>query len=261
MTRQSPADEASPTAALVIIGNEILSGRTQDANLAYIATGLGAIGVPLREVRVIPDVEATIIETVNTLRALHAYVFTTGGIGPTHDDITAAAIARAFGVALHRHPDAVAALATHYPPGELTETRLKMAEVPVGAALIDNPVSKAPGFRMGNVFVMAGVPAIARAMFDGVKPSLRGGPPVVSRTISCGLAESAVAIDLEAIQRAFPTTEVGSYPYFKRGAFGASFVARGTDRAAVDGAAEAIIDMVRRHGGEPVETVSGGGTS
>lgn len=246
--------ETPPTTALIIIGNEILSGRTQDANLAYLATGLSALGLPLREVRVIADEEAAIIDAVNSLRRQHRYVFTTGGIGPTHDDITAAAIARAFDTTLHRHPEAVRILSGFNPTTpERMAARLKMAEMPVEARLIDNPVSKAPGFQIGNVFVLAGIPEIAHAMFDAVKATLTGGPPILSRTISSNLAESTVAADLGEIQKDFPATEIGSYPYFAQGHHGASFVVRGTDLAIVTAAVVAIVAMVRKHGAEPLE--------
>jgi len=166
--------EAEPvvTACVLIIGNEILSGRTQDVNLNFLAKGLNEAGVRLREARVVPDVPDTIVATVNAVRALYDYVFTTGGIGPTHDDITSECVARAFGVKLILHPDAKRILETHYKPGGLNEARLRMAHVPEGAELILNPVSLAPGFRIGNVFVMAGVPLVMQAMFDGVKGSL-----------------------------------------------------------------------------------------
>src|SRR5471030_2464152 len=181
------------TAALLIIGNEILSGRTQDANLSYIAKGLGGIGVRLREVRVIPDVAATIIATVNEVREKFDYVFTTGGIGPTHDDITSETIAQAFGVKWILHPEAKRLLLTHYKESELNQARLRMAHVQEGAILIDNPVSLAPGFQIGNVFVMAGVPRIMQAMFDGVKTRLRRGAPMLSRTVRCALPEGIIA--------------------------------------------------------------------
>ncbi len=243
----------APSAAILVIGNEILSGRTQDANLHYLAGQLDELGIPVREARVVPDVAAEIIAAVNYLRGRYTYVFTSGGIGPTHDDITSACIAEAFGTRLHRHPDAVKLLESHYAPGDLTEARLKMAEVPDGATLIDNPVSKAPGFRIGNVFVLAGVPRICKAMFEQLKDQLAGGPPIHKRTISCTLGEGAIAADLGAIQARFPGIDIGSYPYFRMGAMGTSLVVRGTDAAAIDGAAAAIRAMIEAHGGTPIE--------
>ena len=173
--------ERTVTAALVIIGNEILSGRTQDANLAFLATELNEAGIQLREVRVVPDAEADIVEAVNALRAKHDHVFTTGGIGPTHDDITSASIAKAFGVPYGRHPEAERRLLAYYPPEKVNPARMKMAETPEGAELIDNPVSVAPGFTIGNVHVLPGVPSILQAMCAGLKPRLKGGAAVRSR--------------------------------------------------------------------------------
>ena len=173
------------TACVLVIGNEILSGRTKDANLAWLAVELNKLGVRLMEARVIPDVEETIVATLNEVRARFDYVFTTGGIGPTHDDITAACVARAFAVPLVRNPEAVRRLQAHYAnPADLNEARLRMANAPEGATLIDNPVSKAPGFRIGNVHVMAGIPVIMQAMFDGIRHTLVGGSPMLSRTIN-----------------------------------------------------------------------------
>jgi molybdenum cofactor synthesis domain-containing protein len=240
------------TACLVIIGNEILSGRTKDANLPWIAARLNALGIELCEVRVVPDVTARIVEAVNEVRARYDHVFTTGGIGPTHDDITADAIARAFGVALLRDPRAVALLQAHYQPGQLNEARLRMANIPEGADLIDNPVSRAPGFRIGNVHVMAGVPAIMQAMFDAVAPTLKGGPVVHSRTVTCGLPEGVLAADLAAVEQRHAGVSIGSYPWFRMGATGVSLVLRGIDGAALDRAAADLAAVIRRLGGEPV---------
>ncbi len=243
--------EAIVTAAVLVIGNEILSGRTQDANLHYLAQKLGGLGIQLREARVVADIEEEVIAAINALRARYTYVFTTGGIGPTHDDITSACVAKAFGVKLIRDPRAVALLEAHYPPGDLTPARLKMAEVAEGSILIDNPVSKAPGFQIGNVFVMAGVPRIAQAMFDGIAARLKGGPVVQSRTVTCGLGEGVIANGLGAIQVDFPDVEIGSYPYFRRGAFGTSLVLRSSAIARLEEAAAAVVALVRSHGGEP----------
>ncbi|WP_448204180.1 competence/damage-inducible protein A [Azospirillum sp. sgz302134] len=245
----------NPTAALLIIGNEILSGRTKDANLPHIAEKLGEIGVRLREVRVVPDVEEEIIAALDALRGRYGYVFTTGGIGPTHDDITSACIAKAFGVALERNPEAVARLERHYEPGQLNEARLRMANIPAGATLIDNPISQAPGFQIGNVFVMAGVPRIMQAMLDTILPRLQGGPALHARTVACELAEGRIAEDLGALQDRYPDLEIGSYPYFRNGFFGVSLVLRGTDETRVEAATEELAGIVRRLGGTPNVTV------
>ena len=237
--------EAEPivTACVLIIGNEILSGRTQDVNLNHLAKGLNEAGVRLREARVIPDVADVIIATVNEVRAKYDYVFTTGGIGPTHDDITSECVARAFGVKLILHPDARRILETHYKPGELNEARLRMAHVPEGATLIPNPISLAPGFRIGNVFVMAGVPLVMQAMFDGVKGSLKGGRPVLTRAVSCGLGEGVLAAGLEAIQTRYADVDIGSYPWFRRGAHGVSLVLRSPDAARLEAATREVSEL------------------
>ena len=191
MTHIANPAEKIVTAGVLIIGNEILSGRTQDVNLNHIAKGLSDVGVTLCEARVIPDVANTIVATLNELRAKFDYVFTTGGIGPTHDDITLECVAQAFGVACKLHPQAHAILKEWYKdrPGQLNAARLRMATAPEGSTLIVNPVSRAPGFRMGNVFVMAGIPQIMQSMFDHVKPTLQGGRPIVSRSVRCNLPE------------------------------------------------------------------------
>jgi molybdopterin-biosynthesis enzyme MoeA-like protein len=246
--------ELQVTAAVMIIGNEILSGRTIDANLPFIAGELTKLGIRLMEARVVADIEADIAAAVNALRARYTYLFTTGGIGPTHDDITAGSVAAAFGVAVHRHPDAVAILRRRYAnPADLTQGRLKMTEVPVGATLIDNPVSGAPGFKIDNVYVMAGIPAVARAMFDGLKHGLTGGTPMVSRTVVSNLGEGLIATDLAALQERNPDVEIGSYPFHRRGVFGSSLVIRGTDPARLEAVAEAVRDLVRRLGGTPTD--------
>jgi molybdenum cofactor synthesis domain-containing protein len=241
------------TAAVLLIGNEILSGRTKDANLNYIATELTAIGVRLLEARVVPDVPEAIIKGVNELRAAYDYVFTTGGIGPTHDDITAECVARAFGVPLIKNPRAVRLLTDHYGEANLTEARLRMAHAPEGATLIDNPVSTAPGFQIGNVFVLAGVPAICRAMFDGLKGRLRTGDKVLSVTISAHIGEGVIAKGLGELQARYLQLEIGSYPFFRQGRFGASFVLRGTNDAALKSAAEELRALIRTLGGDPIE--------
>lgn len=241
------------TAALVIIGNEILSGRTRDANLTYIALRLNEIGIRLAEVRVVGDYEDQIVSAVNACRKAHNYVFTTGGIGPTHDDITAHAIAKAFDVPVERNPQALARLARQYDPRDLNEARLSMADMPSGAVLIDNPVSVAPGFQIGNVFVLAGVPAIMQAMFDGIKGRLKGGAPVLSRTIACYLPEGTIAEDLSALQERFAGVEIGSYPFFRLGRFGTSLVLRSEDAALMARAADELRSLLTKLGAEPIE--------
>lgn len=241
----------SITAALIIIGNEILSGRTQDANTAYIGENLANHGVSLCEVRIIPDIESTIISTVNEMRANFTYVFTTGGIGPTHDDITAASIAKAFSVELQNNKEAHSILLNHYGTDNLNEARLRMARIPEGAILIDNPVSAAPGFNIGNVYVMAGVPKIMQAMFDNILSAIQGSDPILSRTISCALPESAVAKDLKRLQGQYPEIDIGSYPYFHRGNNGVSIVLRGVDSITLDRVATQTTQIIVKCGGHP----------
>ncbi len=222
-------------AAILVIGNEILSGRTQDANVAYLGKELAARGITLSEVRIVRDDQPAIVAALDALRTSHTYVFTSGGIGPTHDDITSAAIARAFGVPLERNPEAVRRLQSRYGDGELNAARLKMAEIPVGAQLVDNPVSQAPGFRMANVFVMAGVPSILRAMFEGIRHTLAEGPPHLSRSVTLAVREGDLAEGLTRIQDRHPEVEVGSYPSFTEGRSLVTIVARGTDAGRLDG--------------------------
>lgn len=221
-------------AAILVIGNEILSGRTQDSNVAYLGKELAARGVTLAEVRIVKDDQAAIVAALDALRASHTYVFTSGGIGPTHDDITSAAVAKAFGVGLERNPEAVRRLQSRYGKGELNAARLKMAEIPAGAALIDNPISQAPGFRLDNVFVMAGVPSILRAMFEGIRGTLEEGPPQMSRTITLSVREGDLAEGLSRIQDRHPEVDVGSYPSFIEGRSLVSIVARGVDAGMLD---------------------------
>jgi molybdenum cofactor synthesis domain-containing protein len=231
----------NPTACLLVIGNEVLSGRTQDANIKFLATRLGEIGMPLREVRVIPDVPETIIGTVNEVRARFDHVFTTGGIGPTHDDITSECISAAFGVPWEKHPEAWARMAAHYKPGEFNAARQRMATMPRGATLIENAVSIAPGFTIGNVHVMAGVPRIMQSMFNALAPHLPGGQPVISRAVhATGLLEGRIAEPLGAVQQRYPDVDVGSYPYYRETGNGVAIVAKGTDPAE----AEAVIGEV-----------------
>jgi molybdenum cofactor synthesis domain-containing protein len=247
------ARPATVTACLIIIGNEILSGRTKDKNLGFIAERLTEWGIRLTEARVIPDIEATIVETVNACRARFDYVFTTGGIGPTHDDITAASVAKAFGVRIHRHPEALKIMQRQVKPEDLNEARLKMADVPEGATLIENPVSGAPGFQIGNVFVMAGVPMIMQAMLEGLRHKLVGGAPVLSRSVRAFLPEGTVAEGLAAIQERHPEIDIGSYPFFRKGRFGTSLVLRGTDETVLEQARGEVEALIRELGGTPVE--------
>ncbi len=217
------------TAALLVIGDEILAGRTKDRNIGWIAEHCTMIGIRLREVRVVPDEPDAIVGAVNALRAAYTYLFTTGGIGPTHDDITADCVARAFGVAIDVDPRAVAMLRERYTEAELTPARMRMARIPEGAALIENPVSKAPGFWIGNVIVMAGVPAIMQAMMVAVTPKLKTGRKLVSETIRVNAPEGDVADLLRDCQAAFPDVLMGSYPFIQDGRYGTNLVLRATD--------------------------------
>ncbi|MFT5445463.1 MAG: molybdenum cofactor synthesis domain-containing protein [Gammaproteobacteria bacterium] len=243
-------DERIYTAAVVVIGNEVLSGRVQDLNVNFLALKLNARGVRLREVRVIPDLQQTIVDTVNTLRAAHDYVFTTGGIGPTHDDITAESIAAAFAVELEHNPQAVALLDDYY-GDRINEARLRMANIPAGGELLDNPVSRAPGFRIENVYVLPGVPRIMQAIFDGLSPTLAGGRPVLSMTVSAYLGESMVASGLTDIQGRYADVEIGSYPYSRNQRHGCALVSRSVDAQRLAEVSEAICELVRSLGGEP----------
>jgi molybdenum cofactor synthesis domain-containing protein len=243
----------SPTACLLVIGNEVLSGRTRDANVQFLATRLGAIGIPLREVRVIPDVRATIVATLNAVRVQFDHVFTTGGIGPTHDDITSECVAAAFGVPWEPHPEAWVRLERHYPPGDFNAARQRMATMPRGATLIENAISIAPGFTIGNVHVLAGVPRIMQAMFESLAPSLEGGPPILSRTVHAdGVMEGRIAEGLAAIQGRWPALDIGSYPYYRLGGGGVALVAKGQDKADVEAAAHDIATLLRAMGAKPV---------
>ncbi len=242
------------TAALVIIGNEILSGRVRDENLPFLAERLNEIGVQLRECRVVRDVEAEIVAAVNALRETHDYVFTTGGIGPTHDDITADSVAAAFDLPIDYHPEARARLEAHYARtgAELNEARLRMARVPEGGRLVDNPISTAPGFRVDNVFVLAGVPVVMRAMFESLRHELDGGAPVRSLAIAVQLSEGTMARGLGALQRRYPDIDIGSYPFYRDGKVGTSIVSRGTDEAALAALGEELRGLMRELGGAPI---------
>ncbi|MFO1033051.1 MAG: competence/damage-inducible protein A [Hyphomicrobiales bacterium] len=226
----------TPTAAVLLIGNEVLSGRTKDKNLGFIADYLTALGIDLLEARVVADDEAAIVEAVNALRQRYTYVFTTGGIGPTHDDITADCIAKAFSVGISHHPEAVAILENYFREigREANEARMRMARIPEGGTLIINKVSRAPGFRIGNVFVMAGVPKIMQAMMDEVAPTLRRGAQMLSRTLLFEGGEGDIAKPLGAAQDAFPDVVMGSYPFEGQGGFCTNLVLRSRDAARLD---------------------------
>jgi molybdenum cofactor synthesis domain-containing protein len=243
-------------AAVLLIGDELLSGRTQDVNLQTIAKFVAPLGVQIAEARIVADVPDEIVAALNELRAKYDYVFTTGGIGPTHDDKTADAVAQAFGVGIDVHPEARAILEAHYKgPGNLNEARLRMARTPIGASLVPNPVSKAPGFQMENVFVMAGVPSIMRGMLEGVGPRLRGGAVVRSRTIrGKGVREGDIAAPLEALEQATNgVVTFGSYPWFGPEGYGLHLVARSADAAALEKAGADLRDLIRSRGAEPEE--------
>ncbi len=243
----------NPTACVLVIGNEVLSGRTQDANINFLAKRLGEIGIPVREVRVIPDVPETIVNTVNEVRARFDHVFTTGGIGPTHDDITSECIAAAFGVPWEPHPEAWERMNRHYKPGEFNAARQRMATMPRGATLIDNLVSIAPGFTIGNVHVMAGVPRIMRAMFDALAPMLAGGPPIVSRAVhAIGLLEGRVAEGLKAVQDHHPGLDLGSYPFYRESGNGVALVAKGPDAADAEAAIAEVTALITQMGMVPI---------
>ncbi len=242
------------TGCLIIIGNEILSGRTQDTNLAHLAKELNELGVRMVEARVIPDVEETIIDTVNECRKLFDYVFTTGGIGPTHDDITADCIAAAFNTELYMHPDIVEIIQRREAPPEVMESRLRMARIPKGAELIENPTGGPPGFQMENVFVMAGVPLVMQAMVSTFnRERIKGGDPVRSRSVGAYLSEGQVAVPLRAIQDRHPDVDLGSYPFYRQDGYGTNLVMRGTDENELDEMLEEVRAMIVDFGAEPFE--------
>jgi molybdenum cofactor synthesis domain-containing protein len=234
------------TAAMLVIGDEILSGRTKDRNIGHLADIMTAIGVDLREVRIVPDDEAEIVAAVNAVRSRYDYVFTTGGIGPTHDDITADAVAKAFGVPCEYDAKAYALLEASYARRdmEFTEARKRMARMPRGADHIDNPVSVAPGFRIGNVHVMAGVPSIFQAMLDNVVPTLRTGTKLLSATVQCPVGEGVIGGPLAEIQKAHPDTIIGSYPKYLDGGFSTDIVVRSRTPEALESARAAVQAMV-----------------
>jgi molybdenum cofactor synthesis domain-containing protein len=236
------------TAALVVIGEEILSGRTKDENIAYTAAFLTRIGILLREVRVVADGEAEIVAAVNELRPRFTYVFTTGGIGPTHDDVTTDAIAKAFEVPVVVDPEAVASMRKHFSDQELTPARLRMARIPEGARLIDNAVSRAPGFMLENVIVMAGVPRIMQVMLDAVMPRLAKGRPMLACSIRIDAPEGDVAPGLAALQAAHPDVQIGSYPFFEKKRLGTYIVLRCIDEAKLALALEALWTLIAKEG-------------
>ncbi len=253
------ASEKAPptevTACMIIIGNEILSGRTQDTNLAYLAKALNELGVRMLEARVIPDHEQTIVDTVNACRRKFDYVFTTGGIGPTHDDITADSMALAFDVALVMNPEIEAMIRSREAPPEVMESRLRMARVPEGARLIENPTGGPPGFQIENVFVMAGVPLIMQEMISGfTRERIKGGAPLSSRSVTAYLSEGEVAKSLGEIQGRYPALDLGSYPFYRKDGYGTNLVMRGTDEALLDKMLKEVHAMIRALGAEPRET-------
>ena len=240
-------------AAILIIGNEILSGRTQDTNTSTLATWLNSIGVKVEEVRVIPDVEKTIVETLNTLRTTYDYVFTTGGIGPTHDDITAESVSKAFGLKYEIHKEAFKILAAYYKPGEFNKGRQKMVWMPENANLILNPTSGAPGFSVENVFCLPGVPSILKSMLGGLTNRIVGGKPILSLTISLRTVESEIANSLTKVQDQNQDVEIGSYPFFQAGKLGVSIVIRSEDESRIDNCSSQILDFVNEKNIEVVD--------
>jgi len=248
------AQKRISTAAVLVIGDEILSGRTQDTNSNHIARVLAALGIDLKEVRVVGDVEGEIVAALNALRGVYDFVFTTGGIGPTHDDITADAVATAFGVGISYHPEVYALLEARYPPGEFNDMRKRMARIPHGAALVTNPVSAAPGFHIGNVYVLAGVPMVMRAMMEQIAQELPGGVRVESITVEADIPEGTIAPGLAQLQKEHKDVAMGSYPFYREGKqqpFGAQLVLRSRDPRALERAALALEDNLRKLGAAP----------
>ena len=233
-------------AAILIIGNEILSGRTQDTNTSTISLWLNSIGVKVQEVRVIPDIEKTIIDTVNDLKKKNDYVFTTGGIGPTHDDITAQSISKAFKLDYEIHKEAFKILEGYYKPGEFNKGRQKMVWMPKDAKLILNPTSGAPGFYVQNVFCLPGVPSILKSMLGGLKNEIVGGEPILSKTISLRTVESEIAKSLSKVQEDNTDVEIGSYPFFQAGKLGVSIVIRSADKLKINQCVLQILDFVKK---------------
>ena len=240
-------------AAILIIGNEILSGRTQDTNTSTLATWLNSIGVTVNEVRVIPDIEKTIVDTLNVLRKINDYVFTTGGIGPTHDDITAQSVAKAFGLKYEIHKEGFKILEAYYKPGEFNEGRQKMIWMPEKAELILNPTSGAPGFSVENVFCLPGVPSILKSMIGGLKNKIVGGEPILSHTISLRTVESEIAKSITQIQEQNKDVEIGSYPFFHAGKLGVSIVVRSEKQSKIDICNSQIMEFINKNKIEIVE--------
>ena len=240
-------------AAILIIGNEILSGRTQDTNTSTLATWLNSLGVKVNEVRVIPDIEKTIVDTLNVLRKENNYVFTTGGIGPTHDDITAQSVSKAFGLKYEIHKEAFEILKSYYKPGEFNEGRQKMVWMPKDAKLILNPTSGAPGFSVENVFCLPGVPSILKSMLGGLKNRIVGGEPILSQTLSLKTVESEIASSLKKVQNQNQEVEIGSYPFFHAGKLGVSIVIRSENQSKIDECSSQILKFVREKKIEVVE--------
>ena len=232
-------------ASIIIIGNEILSGRTQDTNTSTLANWLNSIGVKVNEVRVVPDIEKKIIDTLNVLRSENDYVFTTGGIGPTHDDITAQSVAKAFGLKYEIHKEAFKILEAYYKPGEFNEGRQKMVWMPENAELILNPTSGAPGFSVKNVFCLPGVPSILKSMLGGLKNRIVGGQPILSHTISLRTVESEIASSLTKVQDNNKEVEIGSYPFFHAGKLGVSIVLRSEDQSKIDICNLQILEFIK----------------
>jgi len=255
-TKSEPGNgeiEQVVNAAVIIIGNEILSGRTQDTNLNFIALTLGQWGIGVAEARVIADDEQVIVSTVNELRAKNDYVFTTGGIGPTHDDITASCIAKAFGVELVEHQEIAQLIRSREAPPDIMRSRLRMALVPEGAGLIANSTGGPPGFYIGNVYVMAGIPRVMQAMLPSLQQELRGGAVIQSRSVSAYLAESEIADGLTAVQDTYPDLSLGSYPFMRDGRYGTNLVVRGTNVERIDKALAEVVVAIQAAGGEALE--------
>ena len=243
------------TAGIIIIGNEVLSGRTKDINTSTLAKWLNSLGIEVKEVRVIPDVESTIVETVNHLRKKFNYIFTTGGIGPTHDDITAESISKAFDLEYGFHKEAYSILEKYYNPGEFSDGRQKMAKMPISANLILNPTSGAPGFYVENVFCLPGVPSILQSMIGGLNNVLIGGDPILSLTISLRTVESEIAKSISEIQNKNNDVEIGSYPFFRAGKLGVSIVLRSANKKKLDVCNEEILKYVKSKGIEILEEI------
>jgi len=249
-------DTPRVTAAVLIIGNEILSGRTQDTNLAHLAKTLNGYGIQLREARVVPDVEAEIVDAINALRVRYDYLFTTGGIGPTHDDITADCVAKAFGVELEINEQIAELIRRRPSPPEVMASRMRMARVPRGGGLIDNPLGP-PGFYIGNVYVMAGIPRIMQQMIASLDGKLKRGVVVRSRSVTAFVAESQIAKGLGAVQDRYPQVDIGSYPFQRQERFGTTLVMRGSDEAELEAALAEVVALIRALGAEPEDIQAG----